>query len=369
MSTHLNQVQDYLKKEKIDFAYISNPQSIAYLTGFESEPHERVLALVVFPETSAFLFTPNLDEEDARNSGWKNDVFSYQDHENPWALIASHIKNQTKANVGTFEKDHLPVGRYESLKAEIGFETGKDLTPFLEDMMVQKTKEELLKLKEAGVWADKAVQIGFAALKEGMTESEVETHIEFELKKQGCEGMSFSTIVLFGDHAASPHGVPGDRKLKKDELVLFDLGCIHEGYMSDMSRTVAFGTPSEEAQKIYEIVLKAQRNAIQMVRPGVTAGEIDYAARHIIEKAGYGEYFTHRLGHGIGKSIHEYPNIMQGNELVLKEGMCFSIEPGIYLPDVAGVRIEDCLVVTEDGCELFTHTSKEYMDLSETEYK
>lgn len=364
MFSQLDRVQAYLKNEEIDFAYISSPTSISYLTGFDSEPHERVLALVVFPEKPAFLFTPNLDEEDARNSGWDGDVFSYQDHENPWALIASHIQKHVSPTTGSFEKDHFPVGRYEALQTELGFQTGKDLTPFLQDMMVQKTEEELVKLKQAGVWADKAVQIGFAALKEGITEAEVEAHIEFELKKQGCEGMSFSTIVLFGDHAASPHGVPGDRKLKKGEMVLFDLGCIHEGYVSDMSRTVAFGTPPEKAKEIYDIVLRAQQTAIDAVRPGVTAGEIDYAARHVIEEAGYGEYFTHRLGHGIGKLIHEFPNIMQDNPLVLKEGMCFSIEPGIYLPDVAGVRIEDCLVVTKDGCELFTHTPKAYTELN-----
>lgn len=363
MLTQLSDCMKELNEQNLSFGYISNPQTIGYLTGFESEPHERVLALLVFPNKDPFLFTPVLDAEDARDSGWAYDVYGYQDHENPWQMIAGHIKERISPIRGGFEKDHLPVGRYEALQKAIGFSEGSDLTPMLQQMMVRKTPDELVKMRAAGEWADQAVNIGFSVLREGITEIEVVAEIEYQLKKRGCEGMSFSTIVLFGDHAASPHGVPGERQLKKGEYVLFDLGCIYKGYMSDMTRTIAFGTPSDKAREIYDIVLRAQLAAIEAVRPGVTAGDIDEAARSIIEEAGYGPYFTHRLGHGIGKSIHEFPNIMTGNDLVLQEGMCFSIEPGIYVPGTAGVRIEDCLVVTESGCELFTHTSKNHQEL------
>lgn len=170
---------------------------------------------------------------------------------------------------------------------------------------------------------------------------------------------SFETIVQAGANAANPHLGPTMNKVKPNELVLFDLGTMHNGYASDSSRTVAYGEPSAKEKEIYEIDREAQQAAIEAVRPGMTASELDSVARDIITKAGYGEYFIHRLGHGIGKEVHEYPSIVQGNDLIIEEGMCFSIEPGIYIPNVAGVRIEDCGVVTKNGYEPFTHTSKE----------
>lgn len=363
MTTQLNALQRYVKDQNLDFAYLSDPTTISYFSGYEGEPHERVLGLVVFPEAAPFLFTPALDAEDARNSGWSDDIYSYQDHQKPWEMIAEQIKQRTDGNDIAIEKDHLTVDRYESLQDALGSVQAADITPEIQKIKVIKSEDELKKMQIAGDWADKALEIGFAALHEGVTEKEVVAEIEYQLKKLGNEGMSFETIVLFGDHAASPHGVPGDRKLKREELVLFDLGCAYKGYMSDTSRTIAFGTPSDKAREIYDIVLQAQTQAIESVRPGVTAEEVDRAARSVIENAGYGEYFTHRLGHGIGKSIHEFPNIMEGNPLVLKEGMCFSIEPGIYLPEVAGVRIEDCFVVTKNGCEPFTQTPKQYREI------
>ena len=144
-----------------------------------------------------------------------------------------------------------------------------------------------------------------------------------------------------------------------NELVLFDLGCVVDGYCSDVSRTVAIGELNEKQKDIYQVCLEAQLAAQEAAKPGITAEKLDSIARKIISKAGYGDYFIHRLGHGLGMSDHEFPSIMEGNSLVLQPGMCFSIEPGIYIPGVAGVRIEDCVHITEDGCEPFTHISKE----------
>ena len=147
--------------------------------------------------------------------------------------------------------------------------------------------------------------------------------------------------------------------LLPNQLVLFDLGTMHNGYASDSSRTVAYGEPSAKEKEIYEIDREAQQAAIDAARPGMTAGELDAVARDIITKAGYGEYFIHRLGHGIGMSVHELPQIMSGNDFILQEGMCFSIEPGIYIPNVGGVRIEDCGVLTNEGFKTFTKTDKQ----------
>lgn len=166
-------------------------------------------------------------------------------------------------------------------------------------------------------------------------------------------------MVLTGTNGALPHGTPGDTKIKKGDLVLFDLGVVHKGYCSDITRTVAYGEISAEQEKIYNTALKAQLAAIEKVKAGVPAKEVDLTARNIIKDAGYGDYFPHRLGHGLGASVHEFPSITETNEMALQENMVFTIEPGIYVPGVAGVRIEDDIVVTKDGYEILTEFPKE----------
>ena len=179
------------------------------------------------------------------------------------------------------------------------------------------------------------------------------------MMKAGIMHMSFDTIVQSGANAADPHGAPLKDLIKPNELCLFDLGVVSEGYMSDASRTVAFGKIDDRSKEIYDVCLEAQLAAQDAAKPGITAAELDKIARDVIDKAGYGQYFIHRLGHGIGQSDHEFPSIMEGNDLVLEPGMCFSIEPGIYVPGFSGVRIEDCVHITDTGCDPFTHTSKE----------
>lgn len=170
--------------------------------------------------------------------------------------------------------------------------------------------------------------------------------------------MSFDTMVLTGKNGALPHGTPGETKIKKGDLVLFDLGVVHKGYCSDITRTVAFGDISDEQKKIYDTVLEAQIAAVEKVKAGVKASEIDLTARNIIRDAGFGDYFPHRLGHGLGASVHEFPSITETNSMELQENMVFTIEPGIYVPGVAGVRIEDDLVVTKDGVQVLTEFPK-----------
>jgi Xaa-Pro dipeptidase len=173
--------------------------------------------------------------------------------------------------------------------------------------------------------------------------------------------MSFDTLVLSGARAANPHGAPENVEIQENKLLLFDLGVMSGGYASDATRTIAIGQPNDFDAEIHKIVKEAQQAAMDFIKPGVTAHEVDAVARDLITKAGYGEYFNHRLGHGIGMDVHEYPSIVAGNDLVIQEGMCFSNEPGIYIPGKVGVRIEDCLYVTENGCESFTHTDHDLL--------
>lgn len=353
-----------LQQLNCDIAFIQDPTTISLLSHYTTDPHERVLAMVVSANHTPLLFVPALEKNMAQADEPTYTVVSYQDHENPWKILTSAIQQQfdspTKWSV---EKNFITLHTVENLKKENSkIQWTDDLTPIINDLRLRKDADAIQKLKDSGTYADKAVEIGIQNLKEGITELEVVAKIEYEMKKLGITSMSFDTMVLFGDHAADPHGVPGDRKLRKNEWVLFDLGTMHNSYASDMTRTIFFGEENAKEvrhQEIFTIVKTAHDLAIQAVKPGMKASEIDAIARDYITGKGYGEYFIHRLGHGIGQSCHEFPSIMEGNDMILEEGMCFSVEPGVYIANDYGVRVEDCLVVTKDGCELFTHFPQE----------
>jgi Xaa-Pro dipeptidase len=352
-------LRTYLQDEKLDAAILTNWHDVAYLSGFESDPIERVLALVLFADHDPFLFGPALEVNAMQESGWPFAAYGYDDHENPWALIGQHVQATTTVRQVAIESDDLSVARYNALQTALpAVDLTHNIGAKINFLRLVKTPDEIQKMQRAGQGADLAVQLGMAALHVGVTEREVTAEIEYQLKKQGISGMSFDSMVQFGDHAADSHGAPSNRQLKANELVLFDLGTMADGYASDTTRTVAFGTVSAEARAIYDVVLEAQLTAQAAATIGMTAAQLDAIARDVITKAGYGEYFTHRLGHGLGASVHEFPSIMAGNDLVLTENMVFSIEPGIYIPGVAGVRIEDCVVLSQDGAQPLTHNPK-----------
>ncbi|WP_390404936.1 M24 family metallopeptidase [Lacticaseibacillus jixiensis] len=363
MNQQLNQLQTWVQEQGLDVAYISNFTNINYFTNFFQDPEERVTALLVFPDHEPFLFTPALSIEAVHKAGWQYPVFGYLDHEDPFALIAEHIRevNPNPLKWG-IEKLDLAVAKFEAIMHEFPQATfPADASLKIQQLQLIKTPQELALMQEAGRQADAAFAAGFAALQAGRSEQAVVAEIEYTMQKMGVMHMSFDTIVQAGVDAADPHGGPEATKIQPGELILFDLGTNNHGYMSDATRTVAFGGEvSAKAKEIFDVCLEAQLTAQAAVRPGITAAALDKIARDVIDKAGYGEYFNHRLGHGIGMSTHEFPSIMAGNDMTLVPGMCFSIEPGIYIPGVAGVRIEDCVHVTETGCEPFTHTPKEF---------
>lgn len=361
--TRINTLQQTMQKEKIDFLYFDEPLTVAYLTGFESEPHERVVAVLVFKD-KVWMIVPELEKQSAKAAADCDRIISYQDEVSPWELLKDALDGETDTveHVGV-DEDSLVVSRYHALKDVFRHATFLNATSLIQTMRVIKQPDEIDIMKEAGKLADKALDIGIRSLKNGIAEEEVVALIEYEIKKHGVEKMSFPTMVLFGDHAASPHGNPGSRKLKPNEWVLFDLGVVYKGYTSDMTRTVLYGKADNETKEIYKVVKDAQEKAQAFIKPGVRAGDIDRTARRHIEEAGYGQYFSHRLGHGLGRSVHEYPNIAPGVELEITENMCFSIEPGVYIEDHYGVRVEDCVYVTQTGAHPFTHTTKELIEL------
>ncbi len=363
--TKINQISTYLKEHNIDAAFITTPDNVFYVSDFRSNPHERLLGVLVFQDAEPLMILPKMEVPDAKNAGWNFDVVGHQDTDQPWQLLKQAIENRkiTPLQIA-IEKSHMTVERLEAIQELYPDVTFTRLDDRLNSMRVVKDANELAILREAAAYADYAIEVGVSEIAEGKTELEILTAIELALKKKGISHMSFDTMVLSGPKTASPHGKPGDRKIQKGDLVLFDLGVIYKGYCSDITRTVAFGEPSTKQKEVYETVRKAEQAAVDAVKPGVKAMELDKIARDIITEAGYGEFFTHRLGHGLGISVHEFPSVTGNNEMELSEGMVFTIEPGIYDPSITGVRIEDDVVVTKDGVEVLTKYPKELVILS-----
>lgn len=246
----------------------------------------------------------------------------------------------------------LPLIEAEAAAGFVNSSLAIDLTRGIKD------EEEQEKMRVASQINDQAMARFKALVKEGVTEKEIADQTLEIYKELGAEDYSFPPIVSFGANAADPHHMPDDTVLKEGDVVLFDIGCMKDEYCSDMTRTFCYREASDKNQKIYELVRRANEAAIAKIRPGVPLCELDQTARDIITEAGYGEYFNHRLGHFIGLSEHEYGDVSLANQRKAEPGMIFSIEPGIYLPGDTGVRIEDLVLVTEDGVEVLNSYSK-----------
>lgn len=355
----IQQLQATLVANNIDMALVTTPDNIFYFSKFDSDPHERLLALAVFKDAEPFIICPAMEVPDVKATGFPYEVVGHLDTDNAWDIVANTIaKRNVSLNTIAIEKAQLTVERYEVLQNLYPAATFTRIDETVNQMRVIKSEAELEIMRRAAAMADFAIQVGVDALEEGKTEMDVLNEIESAVKAKGY-AMSFDTMVLYGEKSASPHGTPGDKKLAAGDMVLFDLGVIVDGYCSDITRTVAFKSFNEKQEAVYNAVRAANEAAIALVRPGVRAMDLDKAARDEIANAGFGEYFTHRLGHGLGISVHEFPSIHGSNELVLEKGMVFTIEPGVYKADVTGVRIEDDVVVTEDGIEVLTKFTKE----------
>lgn len=365
MNQRLEKLQTWMRENDIEISFMTSSENVFYLSGFYSDPHERLLALIVFQEKEPFLVCPAMEMQSARKSGWKSEIIGYSDIDNPWELIHKAISKRINGiGRAAIEKEHMNVERYEELVRLFPNCLFISAEEKLRKLRMIKDSSELKIIEEACLLADYAIEVGVSEIKEGKTELQILSAIEFALKEKGVTEMSFATMVLTGANAASPHGTPGLTKIHKGDLVLFDLGVVIDRYCSDITRTVAYGDINDKQKDIYDTVLQAQLAAINASKPGVTAAEIDLTARNLISEAGYGDYFTHRLGHGLGISVHEYPSMTETNPLVLEEGMVYTIEPGIYVPDIAGVRIEDDVYITADGVKVLTKYPKELQIIS-----
>lgn len=346
MSKRIETVLDNLAARGLSQLLVCDPRSIQYLTGAYVEPGERFLGLLLRAgQTRPTLF---LNELFTAPTDIEAEVAAFNDTGDPIALLAERC--DASAVLGCDK--NLPA-RFLIPMMERGIASGFVLaSDAVDDARAIKDDEERALMRAASAANDAAMGRFRELVREGITEAEVAAQLEGIYRDLGAQGHSFAPIVSFGANAADPHHEPDGARLAKGDVVLFDVGCRKDEYCSDMTRTFFFGEPDDERRRVYEAVRQANEAGKAAVRPGARFCDIDAAARKVIEDAGFGPYFTHRLGHQIGLDVHEPGDVSSANEAQVQPGMCFSIEPGIYLPGRFGVRIEDLVIVTDDGCEV-----------------
>lgn len=346
----LQGVQKLLESNAVDIAAIGPTNHMRYLLGNAPHADERLCLLFVGRDRLQMV-APKLNAEEIA-SYTDIEIISWDDADGPNAALEASIVREKKikklAVDGAMRADFLLPLLTISQPEEI-----VPADPTISLLRMRKSPDEIEALARAAEQADRAMQAAISACRSGVTEKEVAWEAEKAFRKEGAEEVSF-TLVAAGSNGAHPHHHSGEKVLARGEAVVIDIGASLNGFKSDITRTIYLGQPTEEFRRIYEIVLEANERGRLAVRPGVPAGEIDAVTRNYIEEAGYGDYFTHRTGHGLGLDIHEPPWIMKGNDEILAPGMVFSVEPGIYLEGRFGVRIEDIVVVNENGVQTLT---------------
>jgi Xaa-Pro aminopeptidase len=342
-----------MARHNLDVAYITKPVSIAYLTGFHAEPFERLMALVVRPDR-ATLIVPALEHEKASRHADHAEIVSWRDGEDGYVLVRAALEGCAEVGV---EKEHLTLQAAEMLIARTAAREMVDASPEIRRLRRIKNQAELEKLARAASITDAVADEVIARLRPGQTELEISVMIGAAIGDQGGT-LAFESLVQSGPNSALPHMRPTSRKLIDGDFVLLDFGAAFDGYRADTTRMAVVGQPSDRHKEIHGLVLAAHDAAIAAVRAGTTTGEVDSAARQVIDAAGMGDRFFHRVGHGLGLEAHEDPSLDPGSATVLEAGMVFTIEPGIYIPGWGGVRIEDDLVVERAGCRVLTKADR-----------
>lgn len=333
----------------VDAAYITRPVSIAYLTGFHAEPFERLMALAV-RQDGATLIVPAIERQKASADAEQAEVMAWRDGEDPYALVSEALDKC--ADVGV-EKEHLSVLAAEILSARTGVSELVDVSHEIRRLRRRKSGDEIERLQRAAAITDAAGDEVFTRLRAGQTELAISVMLATAIGELGG-ALSFESLVQSGPNSALPHLRPTTRRLEPGDFLLMDFGAAFAVYKADTTRMGVVGEPSSKHREIHQLVLDAHDAAVEAVKEGIPAGDVDAAARAVIDAAGYGDRFFHRVGHGLGLEEHEDPSVEPGSSMVLESGMVFTIEPGIYIPGWGGVRIEDDVLVEKDGCRVLT---------------
>ncbi len=355
-----------LSEAQLDSLILNPGPSLVYLTGLHFHLSERPVVVMFVPNGSPVIVLPELELQKLTNLPYSIQGFPYGEDPQLWgksfqaAIQAAHLGNKRNG----VEPRQLRLLEYSLLieaarKAEY-IPAGESVA----QLRMYKDADELACMREAVQIAQNALHATLPQIKIGMTERELASELTLQLFRAGCDPETpFAPIVSAGPNAANPHATPTDRKLSPGDMLVIDWGASHAGYISDITRTFAIGKVDPECEKIHRIVLQANEAGRNTARPGLPAEAVDQATRRVIDSAGYGKYFTHRTGHGLGMEGHEDPYIRDGNHLLLAPGMTFTVEPGIYLPGRNGVRIEDDVVITETGAESLTDYPREFQQI------
>ena len=345
-----------MSAKNIDAVFLMGDHNRNYLSGFTGNESFSFITM-----NKAVFITDSRFTEQAKQQVIDYELLEYSKNKTLTEYVAELIKKYKVTRLG-FEDSIVSFKDYSGYKEKFKCEL-VPLNAMIEELRVIKDENEISIMKEAANIADIAFEHIIKYIKPGMTELEIGLELEMFMKKHGASALSFPSIVASGYRSSLPHGEATDKKVLEGEFLTLDYGCVYKGYCSDMTRTIVMGGPTEKMIEIYNVVLEAQLLAAKAYKPGVPAVAVDKVARDYIISNGYGDYFGHSLGHGVGREVHEAPTIGYRNASLLKPGMVVTNEPGIYLPGFGGVRIEDTLVITDNGCDIICKSPKELISI------
>ncbi len=354
MSIHLEKLRLFLQEKQLDGVIISKSANVRYFSGFTG-----TAGILICTQDKGLLITDSRYIEQAKKQAVDFEII--KQGKNIINSISDEIQSLTILRLG-FESDFLTWDLHTEIAEKL---INQELVPIkLDSLRMIKNDTELAYIKAAVDIADQAFEYILDYLRPGVSEFDIAAELEYKMRKLGAQKPAFDTIVASGARSALPHGIAAAKRIESGDIVTMDFGAVYEGYHSDITRSVVIGQATSKQREVYEIVLAAQLAALDSLNPGRTGAEIDAIARDQITLAGYGEFFGHGLGHGLGLSIHEEPRLSPSGCVVLQPGMVVTVEPGIYLPDWGGVRIEDTVVISAYGCQVLTSSDKQLIEIN-----
>ena len=353
MKERIAALRNEFRENSLDAVLVFKNENRRYISGFTGTS-----GYVIITEKSAYFCTDFRYMAQASNQCHGYDIIEHNNNKSIFEIINSlGIKR-----LG-FEEDFVTYGQYTEFNEKLDHITLVPLNGAMNKLRRQKDANELENIEMAAYIADEAFGYICDFIKPGVSERDIALELEGYMRRKGASSISFDIIVASGVRSALPHGVASEKIVEMGDFVTMDFGCMYNGYCSDMTRTIVMGQASKKQKMIYNTVLEAQMKALEAIRPGISGFEVDKIARDIIAEKGYGEYFGHGLGHGVGLEIHEAPRLSPLGKDILAQGMVVTDEPGIYIPDFGGVRIEDLVVVTEDGYRVLSKSPKQLIEL------
>ena len=360
--SRLDTLNASLPSSNLDAVILNPGPTLTHLTGLRFHLMERPVVLMLAKDQVPAIVLPELELQKVASLPYELQVFAYPENPSEWEGVFHKAAQSLRLDgkrIGV-EPRQLRLLEFRYVRAGAPEADYPDASEALSALRLRKDQAEVEAMRRAVKIAQDALEATIPLIKMGMTEKELSSELVVQLLKHGSEPeMPFAPIVSGGPNSANPHASPTERKLQAGDLLVVDWGATYDGYISDLTRTFAVGEVDEEYEKIHKVVQAANAAGRAAARPGVPCAAVDQAAREVIENAGYGQYFTHRTGHGIGMEGHEEPYMRGDNMQLLEPGMAFTVEPGIYLPDRNGVRIEDNVVITETGTDVLSDMSRE----------